>query len=64
MSSICVGLMGEWSKFRQQKVMHGKTGHREALSANTARTVVRGSAYLEMGALSPVRGMLDLQKTD
>lgn len=59
-----MGLTGEWSEFRQQKVMHGITGHRGALSANTARTVVRGSAYLEVGASSPVRGMLDLQKTD
>lgn len=59
-----MGLTGEWSEFRQQKVMHGRTGHRGALSANTARTVVRGSAYLEVGASSPVRGMLDLQKTD
>lgn len=39
-------------------------GHRGALSANRARTGVRDSAYLEMGAFSPARGMLDLQKTD
>lgn len=41
-----------------------ENGHRGALIANTARTGFRDSAYLEMGALSPARGMLDLQKTD